>query len=194
MLERAPVEAPAQLARLLREFAQTDAARLCEHPAGAYANCLAVSVRCAEWLRAHGIECGLLHLAGSRAPFPQASGRWPFCDPREFRHWTVSAGPWSIDWSARQFEPQADWPDVRRADSLPARWELAEVWACHRCPELVADPRHLEFSPSDLERAHRDVGRATGGRGPFADRRHDGPPGLVSPCGCDPAPGRPAQP
>jgi hypothetical protein len=188
MLERPRVEAPPQLAGLLREFALTDAARVCADPAGAYANCLAVSVRCAEWLRARGIECGLLRLAASRAPFPHASGRWSSCDPRELSHWTVSAGSWSIDWSARQFEPEADWPDVRRVDSLADRWEVAAVWACDRCPELVADPRHIEFSPRDLERAHRAVGLATGGRGPFPDRRHDSTPGLVSPCSCDAAP------
>jgi hypothetical protein len=176
---------PARLPVLLREFARTEPARACEQPAGAYANCLALSVRCAEWLRAEGIECGLLRFSGSLTEFPQGSGRWPFHDPLEISHWTVRVGPWSIDWTARQFRPQSDWPAVERVDSLSGRWSLSELWACHRCPELVAHPSHRELAPAGMERAHREVARATGGRGPFADPRHDGTPALAPLCACD---------
>jgi len=170
---------------LLREFGRTEHARVCEEPAGAYANCLAVSVRCAEWLRTQAIACDLLRFSGSLTPFPQGSGRWPFHDPLEIRHWTVRVGPWSIDWTARQFWPEADWPELRRVDSLSERWSLTELWACHRCPELVAHPRHRELAPIGLARAHREVARATGGHGPFEDPRHDGTPSLLAPlCAC----------
>ena len=194
MCERAGVGDPTHLALLLDEFARTEPARVCADPAGAYANCLAVSARCAEWLRARGVECGMLWLSGSREPFPDGSGRWPYCDPREFRHATVRVGQWSIDWTARQFQPRAEWPEVMHVDALPVRWRLTEQWACPRCPELVADPRHRELTPSPLERAHREVARATRGRGPFSDPRHDGAPELSALCACDGAPSRAGQP
>lgn len=187
MPERVQTGAPRRFTELLRNFATVAVARSCADTAGAYANCLAVSVECAEWLRARGVECGLLRLAGSREPFPEGSGRWPYFDPLAIRHWTVRAGEWSVDWSARQFRPQAGWPDVRHVDSLGARWHEIEDWACPRCPELVAHPLHRAFSPGDLERSHRELSRATHGRGPFADLRHDMTPALVALCACAPS-------
>ena len=186
MPERVQNGAPQGLVDLLRDFASVAVTRSCADPAGAYANCLAVSVECAEWLRARGVQCGLLRLSGSREPFPEGTGRWPYFDPLAIRHWTVRAGAWSIDWSARQFHPRADWPDVRHVDSLAAHWHETEDWACARCPELVAHPLHRAFSPSDLERTHRELARATRGRGPFADLRHDVTPALVALCACTP--------
>ena len=122
MAEQVRTAAPQWLATLLEDFATTDCARVCADSAGAYANCLAVSVDCAEWLRARGVECGLLCLAGSREPFPEGSGRWPFFDSRAIRHWTVRAGDWSIDWSARQFSPLGGL--ARRAPRRLARGAL----------------------------------------------------------------------
>ena len=194
MAEQVRTAAPQWLATLLEDFATTACARVCADSAGAYANCLAVSVDCAEWLRVRGVECGLLCLAGSREPFPEGSGRWPFFDSRAIRHWTVRAGDWSIDWSARQFSPRADWPDVRHVDSLAAHWELVEDWACPRCAELVEHPLHRAASPDGLERAHRELSRATRGAGPFADPRHDLTPALVARCACRPVAGLSAQP
>jgi hypothetical protein len=188
MPERAGVGVPSRLAVLLDEFGRTEPARVCADPVGAYANCLALSAQCAEWLRERGVACGVLRHSGSRATFPDGSGRWPFVDPREIRHWTVRVGPWSIDWSARQFRPQADWPDVMPVDSLRAAWGLTEDWACPRCPVLVAHPRHRELTPNGLERAHRQIARATRGRGPFGDPRHDDTPGLAVLCACDAEP------
>ena len=133
-----PGRPPAHLAAALREFRRTKHARACADPAGAYANCLAASARCAEWLRARGIGCGLLMFSGSLEPFPDGAGRWPFCEPLECRHWTVRAGSWSIDWTARQFRPDAGWPEVSEVVALAARWRLTADWACDRCPELLA--------------------------------------------------------
>ena len=183
---------PTDLEVLLQEFARTAPARSCAEPAGAYANCLAVSARCGEWLRSQGVECELMRFSGSRERFPEASGRWPFCDPDTIGHWTMRVGPWSIDWSARQFSPDADWPAVKRIDSLTADWSQVHVWACRRCPELVVHPLHRELAPSSLEQEHRAVARATSGRGPFPDPRHDGTPDPKSLCTCDGAQPYPA--
>ena len=148
---------------------------------------MALSARCAQWLRAGGVECGLLHLAGSLEPFPHGTGRWPFCDHAEIEHWTVRAGDWSIDWTARQFHARSQWPEVERVEALAARWRLVEDWACHRCRKLVADPRHVELTPTGLDGEHRALARASGGRGPFRDPRHDDTPALVKLCACTPA-------
>jgi hypothetical protein len=177
---------PAEL-EWVRGFETTEPARACERPAGAYANCLAVSAQCAQWLRGRGVECGLLHMAGSLEPFPRGAGRWPFCDPADTQHWTVRVGEWSVDWTARQFRPRARRPQVDRVEALVTRWRLVEDWACPRCTELVADPRHLELAPAGLGREHRALARASGGRGPFPDARHDDTPALVLPCACAPA-------
>jgi len=178
---------PAEVASLLREFEQTDAARAAQGSTGAYANCLALSARCAQALRTRGVECGLLHLAGSLEAFPEGAGRWPLCDPADTQHWTVRAGDWSIDWTARQFRAQAQWPEVLRVEALVTRWRLVEDWACHRCPDLVAHLRHLELTPAGLDREHRALARASGGRGPFPDPRHDDTPALLKLCACAPA-------
>jgi hypothetical protein len=180
-----PAELPADLARLLRAFERTEPARACEQATGAYANCLAVSALCAQWLRARGVACGLLHLARSLQPFPQGSGRWPFCDPADAQHWTVRVGAWSVDWTARQFGGgQAGWPQVERVEALRARWRLVEDWACDRCPELIGHARHLELTPAGLEGTHRALARSSSGRGPFADPRYDDTPALVRLCAC----------
>jgi hypothetical protein len=171
----------------IRDFERTAAARACDRPAGAYANCLALSARCGQWLRDNGVECGMLHMAGSRRAFSRGAGRWPFTDPAETQHWTVRVGDWSIDWTARQFRPRARLPEVEHVDALPLRWLLVEDWACPRCPELVADARHLELTPAGLDREHRALARASAGRGPFPDPRHDDTPALVMLCACAPA-------
>jgi hypothetical protein len=175
---------PAAVADALREFGRGDAARACAHPAGAYANCLAVSALCADLLRARDVASGLLHLAASSEPCPRGAGRWPFCDPADTQHWTVRVGDWSIDWSARQFRRRAAWPEVQRVEALAARWGLVEDWACHRCPRLVADVRHLQLMPAGIEREHRALAQSSGGRGPFGDPRHDETPALVRLCAC----------
>ena len=178
---------PTRLAPPLREFARTAPARACFEPAGAYANCLALSALCVEWLRSQGVGCGMLRHTGSVCRFPQGAGRWPFVDERTIRHWTVHAGAWSVDWTARQFRPDADLPEVEHVESLSERWSLTEVWACERCSELLTHPLHRELTPAWLEQAHLEVARATGGAGPFADPRHDATGELLLLCACEPA-------
>src|SRR5215218_1742832 len=144
--ELTAVEAPPDgLTGLLAEWARTDVARACAHSAGAYANCLAASVACARWLRGEGVECGLLHLTGILDPVARSAGRWPFCDPARAQHWTVRAGDWSIDWTARQFRRRAPWPLVEPVGGLSGRWRVVDDWACPRCPELFSDVRHYEL-------------------------------------------------
>ena len=177
---------PAELG-WVTEFRLTEPARACERPAGAYGNCLAVSVRCAIWLRGQGIECGLLHMVGRAERFNQGSGRWPLSDPAATRHWTVRVGDWSVDWTARQFRPRAAWPQVDRVERLAASWRLVEDWACPRCPVLVTDARHMELTPAGLGRRHRALARVSDGIGPYPDPRHDDSPPLALICACAPA-------
>ena len=174
----------APLAELLREFARTDVARACADADGAYANCLAVSATCAAWLRARGVPCGLLKVTGSRRAFPTAAGRWPYCDPAGFTHWTVAVAGQSVDWSGRQFDPAVPWPEVLPVGALAERWHKVERYACERCATLVADPRHLELAPATLAAQHRERARDSAGRGAFYDARHAGDPWPLTPL-CD---------
>ena len=66
----------------VRGFALTSAARTCATPAGAYANCLALSVRYALWLRERGEPAGLLrHRAGAAPRSRRPPAGWPLCEP-----------------------------------------------------------------------------------------------------------------
>lgn len=165
-------------------FALTEAALACATPEGAYANCLALSVRYAQWLRDRGEPAGLLRLAGSRTAFPAAAGRWPLCDPRGFAHWVTVSGDAAVDWTWRQFESGAAWPLVVPVEALAAGWEDASIWACEDCAELVADRRHQELAPSGMHAEHRAIARTTGGAGPFPDPRHDRTAPLEPLCSC----------
>ena len=127
-----------------------------------------------------------MRLTGSRKPFPEGAGRWPFYDRATVQHWTVRVEDWSIDWTARQFAPSAPWPRVERVEDMPASWVRVEDWACRRCRRLVIDARHLELTPAGLDREHRAIAQATGGRGPFRDPRHDDTPPLLKLCDCGP--------
>lgn len=173
---------------LLRGFADTEVARACSSPDGAYANCLAASAACAAWLRAHEVRCGLMKVVGSRQAFPRAAGRWPYCDPAGFTHWTVVVDGRSVDWTARQFQPTAAWPEILPLAALAERWQGVEAWVCERCPELVAEPRHLEMAPAELAAVHRERARESAGCGPFPDPRHPRDERPLDPlCACVPA-------
>ena len=93
----------------------------------------------------------------------------------------------STDRQARQFRPRAAWPQVEHVEILATRWRLVEDWVCPTCPELVADARHMELTPAGLGREHSALARASGGRGPFPDPRHDDTPALTLLCACAPA-------
>jgi hypothetical protein len=98
----------------------------------------------------------------------------------------VRTGPWSIDWSARQFRRRAAWPVVEPVAALAERWGRVDDWACPRCPQVVADERHQELAPAGLHREHRMLARSSEGRGPFRDPRHEGTAPLVRLCACSP--------
>ena len=171
----------------VRGFALTSAARACITPEGAYANCLALSGRYTAWLRDAGVPAGMLVLRGSRTAFPAAAGRWPACDPAGYAHWVTLSGDVCVDWTWRQFEPGAAWPLVSSVAALAEAWVDVRVWACDRCPELVADPRHLGLTPAGLHAEHRALAEESGGAGPYPDPRHPEDAGpLVPLCSCGP--------
>jgi hypothetical protein len=163
-----------ELERLAAQFAAREDATHCASPAGAYANCLAMSARFTEWLRARGVAAGILHLTGMKAPLDAgAAGRWPACDPSTFQHWTTLVGDAAVDWTARQFDPAAPVPTVAPAAELTEGWNEAEVWACEHCDRLVDDDAHADMAPAGLDTEHAALARATAGTGPFPDPRHD---------------------
>ena len=172
----------AELRVLADAFAGAYAAQVCRTSVGAYANCYALSSRFAQWLRHRDVPCEMLHLTGSRVAFPAAAGRWPLCDPLGFEHWVVSAEDWSIDWTARQFAPDATWPKFVVVDALRAMWLRVDVWACAACDPRPADARHCELARPGLEREHRLIAMQTGGAGPFGDPRHDDAQPLRKAC------------
>ena len=142
-------------------------------PDEAYANCLAVSARFAQWLRDRDVPAGLLHLRGLRdASVDGAAGRWPHCDPAAFEHWTTVVGDRSVDWTGRQFDPAAPAPSVVAVGRLAERWDAVETWACERCARLVDDPVHAHLAPVSMAAEHAEIARRTGGAGPFPDPRH----------------------
>lgn len=160
-----------QLDRLVAEFA--DEAGGFTSPDEAYANCLAVSARFAQWLRDRDVPAGLLHLRGLRGELPPgAAGRWPHCDPAAFEHWTTAVGDESVDWTGRQFDPAAAAPSVVPVARLAERWDEVQTWACEHCERLVDDPVHADLAPPPMAAEHAAIARRTGGAGPFPDPRH----------------------
>lgn len=159
-------------------------------PLYAYANCLAISTQFAQWLRDNrGIPAGLLHLHGMRKPLPNgASGRWPYTDPSTFGHWTVFINTgdycWSIDFTAKQFDPSAPTPLILSVESLKEEWDLVEIWACESCNRLVDDTIHATLAPLDMAAEHIDIAQRTCGKGPFPDPRHLTSAPLCKICNC----------
>ena len=171
-----------ELDRLVAEFA--GGAGGFATPDDAYANCLAVSARFAQWLRDRGVAAGLLHLTGlDGGPAGGAAGRWPRCDPEGFEHWTTLVGDLSVDWTARQFDPDADAPSVVPVDRLAERWRAVETWACEDCDRLVDDGAHAELAPAAMAREHAAIAERTSGAGPFPDPRHTTSAPLRRICG-----------
>ncbi|MGZ6641411.1 MAG: hypothetical protein ACXVFT_06175 [Solirubrobacteraceae bacterium] len=181
-------------AALIAAFRAEHAAAACAEPAGAYANCYAMSLRFAAWLRARDVPCSVLHLRGSRSPFPDAAGRWPPCAPERFEHWVVEAGGLAIDWTARQFVPDAPLPLVLDRAELGRRWREISSWLCVACDPGRAEPAHADLALGDLHLVHREIAVRTAGAGPFADPRHP-PASVLAPlCGCAADSGRGAAP
>ena len=77
----------------VEEFRETKEALACRSPQGAYANCYAASVHFARFLRLRNVECGLLHVSGSKAVMSLGAGRWPWVDQRRLEHWVVLVYP-----------------------------------------------------------------------------------------------------
>lgn len=166
---------------LLDAFGTTPEARAGATPAGAYANCYALSVAFARWLHERNVRCQILHLVGSRKPLPDAVGRWALCDPATAQHWAVRVGRWTVDWTARQFSPQADFPCVKSRRRLEREWLLIDKWACAGCI-TTADERHLALASPALYEEHYSAATSTAGAGPFPDSRHDLTAPLLKTC------------
>jgi hypothetical protein len=168
---------------LIAAFALEAEAVHCVTPRGAYANCLALSGRFAAWLRSRGVLCSMVRAAGYRGSLDTAAGRWPHADPRSFEHWITVVDGFAIDWTARQFDPEAAWPSVTPVADLRAAWEQVDCWSCAEVAGLVNDPVHLELAPPRMDVAHRRIARATAGAGPYPDPRHVDSAALMSLCG-----------
>lgn len=177
-----------RLAHLLKRFSVMPDAALCSTPEGAYANCYAMSVGFAQFLRAHGQPCRLLQARGALLDVGAGAGRWPHTDPAGFEHWTVAVGNLSVDWTARQFDAGAAWPQVIPVAALQLDWVQVSEWACESCGSLCADPRHADLAPEHMHADHA-LAAFMSADGPFADPRHLDTLPLQSPCGegCSPA-------
>jgi hypothetical protein len=180
----AAAQPPADLAAALESFAATPTAAACATPAGAYANCYAISIACARHLRQLGVACALLQVEGMRVAPSRAAGRWPWADHTRYQHWAVLAGGWVIDWSARQFDSDAAWPLVCPQDAYTVSWVGSQVWACELCVDVCGDERHASII--DLDAVHRSIALQSAGVGPYPDPRHDGTTPLERVCRCPP--------
>ncbi|GAB2732537.1 hypothetical protein GCM10027273_09040 [Nocardioides pakistanensis] len=92
-----------------------------DDPAGAFSRCKEVSAEYTEHLRMHGIDADWVQVVGPRGDFPDAQTQWRTVDQAFWQHYltrvTASDGtPCYIDWTARQFDPAAAYPQITPVD------------------------------------------------------------------------------
>lgn len=90
-------------------------------PEGAFSRCKEVSAEYTEHLRAHGIDAEWVQVVGPRGDFPAAQEPWRGLRQDFWQHYLTRApgpdGDYYVDFTARQFDPEADHPQIVRADA-----------------------------------------------------------------------------
>lgn len=135
---------------------------------GAFSRCKEVSAEYTLHLRAHGIEADWVQTAGALGSFPHADRRWQDLPKYFWQHYlTRVTGPDGsavyIDWTARQFDPDADHPQVTdvHPHAGPA-WESTSRIDIETLEQFWADWIR-QHPAADRSRARRPAGhrRAT---------------------------------
>lgn len=97
--------------------------RTVEQPALAFNSCKAVSASFVEWARRHDLDASLVQLEGS-PEYPDAFSPWKEI-PRERRlHYVAKIGDLYVDWTARQFCPDAPVPLVTTESGWDKEFEI----------------------------------------------------------------------
>lgn len=83
---------------------------------GAFSRCKEVSAEYTEHLHAHGVEARWIQVQGCYTPRPSAHPAWRTIEPTFWNHYVTvvrtAHGEHYVDWTARQFDPQAALPVV----------------------------------------------------------------------------------
>lgn len=90
-------------------------------PEQSFSRCKEVSAAYTQYLREHGVVAEWVQVCGARGEFPDAQPQWQTLDPEHWQHClTRITRPDGlalyIDWTARQFDPDADHPRVSAVD------------------------------------------------------------------------------
>ena len=93
---------------------------------GAFDRCKPTSAAYTAWLQDQGVEATWVQVVSPTGSFPDAHPSWKRIEKYFWQHYvTHVTGPdgvaWEVDWTARQFNPDADFPQIRPVDG--ADWE-----------------------------------------------------------------------
>ena len=114
-------------------------------PEGAYDRCRQVAADVTHHLEMAGYEAENVCVRGAQVDYPQSVEQWKKYEPEFLTHYVTrvvgdDGRAFYVDYTARQFEPDADFPMVMAADEYEARWD--NVWAMdsqHRVTRTIKD-------------------------------------------------------
>lgn len=93
---------------------------------GSFDRCKPTSAAYTVFLQDQGLDATWVQVVGPNGHFPDAHPSWKGIEQQYWQHYvTQVTGPdgvdWHVDWTARQFDPAADYPKVTVVDG--ADWD-----------------------------------------------------------------------
>lgn len=96
-------------------------------PNGSFNRCAEASRELADHLRAAGLSPRILRLSEGNRYYPRAHSGWTELGSSHWWvHYVVEVDGIAIDCTMRQFDPDADFPDMRPLEAVMEEWGL--VW------------------------------------------------------------------
>jgi hypothetical protein len=88
---------------------------------GSFDRCKPTSAAYTAFLQDQGLDASWVQVVGPRGSFPDAHPSWKGIEKYFWQHYvTEVTGPdgvaWHVDWTARQFDPSADYPKITVVD------------------------------------------------------------------------------
>lgn len=87
-----------------------------DDPKGAFSRCKEVSAEYTDFLHSHDIDADWVQVCGPSREFPGAQQQWKTVEQSYWQHYVTRVpgpdGDVYVDWTARQFDPEADHPQI----------------------------------------------------------------------------------
>jgi hypothetical protein len=123
-----PITESSQISDLIHQFAQSPTGKRCLDHRAVFDTCKATTKEFAEFLSQHGVASRIVQVHGAKLDYPEAHKKWKSMNPEHWIHYLVLIGDKSIDWTQRQYSPQAAVPEILDKSELPQRWEKLNIY------------------------------------------------------------------